>query len=60
MKGYWQRPEATEEIPRCQRWLKTGDIAVIDEDGFVRIVDRKKDPILVSGLQCLPQRDRRW
>ncbi|KAA5631101.1 long-chain-fatty-acid--CoA ligase [Pseudomonas aeruginosa] len=54
MKGYWQRPEATEEILDAEGWLKTGDIAVIDEDGFVRIVDRKKDSILVSGFNVYP------
>ncbi len=54
MKGYWQRPEATEEILDAEGWLKTGDIAVIDEDGFVRIVDRKKDLILVSGFNVYP------
>ena len=54
MKGYWQRQEATDEILDSEGWLKTGDIAVIQEDGYMRIVDRKKDMILVSGFNVYP------
>jgi len=54
MKGYWQRKEATEEILDAEGWLKTGDIAIIQEDGYLRIVDRKKDMILVSGFNVYP------
>ncbi|BAU73126.1 long-chain-fatty-acid--CoA ligase FadD2 [Metapseudomonas furukawaii] len=54
MKGYWNRPEATAEVLDAEGWLKTGDIAVIDPDGFVRIVDRKKDLIIVSGFNVYP------
>ena len=54
MKGYWQRQDATAEILDADGWLKTGDIAVIQEDGFMRIVDRKKDMILVSGFNVYP------
>ncbi|HEX4870556.1 MAG TPA: AMP-binding protein [Moraxellaceae bacterium] len=54
MKGYWQRPEATAEILDAEGWLKTGDVAVIDPDGYMRIVDRKKDMILVSGFNVYP------
>ncbi|MCY1398862.1 Long-chain-fatty-acid--CoA ligase [compost metagenome] len=54
MKGYWQRPEATAEVLDAEGWLKTGDIAVIDQDGYVRIVDRKKDLIIVSGFNVYP------
>ncbi|WP_166359840.1 long-chain-fatty-acid--CoA ligase FadD2 [Pseudomonas akapageensis] len=54
MKGYWQRPDATAETLDAEGWLKTGDIAVIDPDGFVRIVDRKKDMIIVSGFNVYP------
>ncbi len=53
MKGYWQRQEATDEILQ-DGWLRTGDIAVIQEDGYMRIVDRKKDMILVSGFNVYP------
>ncbi|PEH52150.1 long-chain-fatty-acid--CoA ligase FadD [Yersinia kristensenii] len=53
MLGYWQRPEATDEVLK-QGWLATGDIATIDEQGFLRIVDRKKDMILVSGFNVYP------
>lgn len=53
MLGYWQRPDATDEIIK-DGWLHTGDIAVMDEDGFLRIVDRKKDMILVSGFNVYP------
>ena len=54
MKGYWQNPEATAEVLDAEGWFKTGDIAVIDPDGFVRIVDRKKDLIIVSGFNVYP------
>ena len=54
MKGYWQQPVATAETLDAEGWLKTGDIAVIDPDGFVRIVDRKKDLIIVSGFNVYP------
>ena len=54
MKGYWQQPEATAQTLDAQGWLKTGDIAVIDPDGFTRIVDRKKDMIIVSGFNVYP------
>lgn len=54
MKGYWQRPEATAEAISSDGWLKTGDIAVIAEDGYMKIVDRKKDMIIVSGFNVFP------
>lgn len=54
MKGYWLRPEATAEVLGADGWLKTGDIAVIQPDGYIRIVDRKKDMILVSGFNVYP------
>ena len=54
MKGYWQRQDATDEILDAEGWLKTGDIAIIQEDGYLRIVDRKKDMILVSGFNVYP------
>lgn len=54
MRGYWQRPEETAKTITADGWLQTGDIATIDEQGFVRIVDRKKDMILVSGFNVYP------
>lgn len=54
MKGYWQRQEATDEVLDRDGWLKTGDIALIEPDGYLRIVDRKKDMILVSGFNVYP------
>jgi long-chain acyl-CoA synthetase len=53
MKGYWQRPDETARVLR-DGWLATGDIATMDEDGYVQIVDRKKDMILVSGFNVYP------
>ncbi|MGZ3772208.1 MAG: AMP-binding protein [Pseudobdellovibrionaceae bacterium] len=53
MAGYWNRPDETEKVIR-EGWLKTGDIAVVDENGFFKIVDRKKDMILVSGFNVYP------
>jgi len=54
MKGYWHRPDETQKVLDKDGWLATGDIAVMDEGGFVRIVDRKKDMILVSGFNVYP------
>jgi len=54
MKGYWQRPEETTQVIDKEGWLHTGDMARIDEKGFVYIVDRKKDMILVSGFNVYP------
>jgi long-chain acyl-CoA synthetase len=54
MKGYWQRPEATAETIDSDGWLKTGDVAVIDDEGYLKIVDRKKDMIIVSGFNVYP------
>jgi long-chain acyl-CoA synthetase len=54
MKGYWNRPEETAAVLSADGWLRTGDIARIDEKGYVYIVDRKKDMILVSGFNVYP------
>ncbi|WP_305800647.1 long-chain-fatty-acid--CoA ligase FadD [Photobacterium sp. GJ3] len=54
MKGYWQRPEATRDVLTEDGWLSTGDVVRFDEDGFLHIVDRKKDMILVSGFNVYP------
>jgi long-chain acyl-CoA synthetase len=54
MKGYWKRPEETAKVITEDGWLLTGDIAIMTEDGFFKIVDRKKDMILVSGFNVYP------
>ena len=54
MKGYWQRPDETAKVIGPDGFLYTGDIGIMDEKGFVRIVDRKKDMILVSGFNVYP------
>jgi long-chain acyl-CoA synthetase len=54
MKGYWLRPEATTETMTADGYFKSGDIAIMDENGFFKIVDRKKDMILVSGFNVYP------
>jgi long-chain acyl-CoA synthetase len=54
MKGYWQRPEETAKVITEDGWLRTGDIALMTEDGYFKIVDRKKDMILVSGFNVFP------
>jgi len=54
MKGYYNRPEETAKVIMPDGFLLTGDVAVMDEKGFVRIVDRKKDMILVSGFNVYP------
>ena len=54
MKGYWNRPDETAKVLDSQGFLATGDIAVITDDGFVKLVDRKKDMILVSGFNVYP------
>ena len=54
MRGYWQRPDETANTITADGWLQTGDIATVDEQGFVRIVDRKKDMVLVSGFNVYP------
>ncbi|WP_067519230.1 AMP-binding protein [Endozoicomonas ascidiicola] len=53
MKGYWQSEEATAEV-MIDGWLKTGDVAHIDEEGYVTIVDRKKNMICISGFNVYP------
>ena len=54
MKGYWNRPQDTAKTIDEDGWLKTGDIAVMQEDGYLKIVDRKKDMIVVSGFNVYP------
>ena len=54
MAGYWQRPEETARTMTADGFLRTGDIGTVDERGYFRIVDRKKDMILVSGFNVYP------
>ena len=54
MKGYWLRPDATADVIDADGWFKTGDIAVLQPDGYIKIVDRKKDMINVSGFKVFP------
>jgi long-chain acyl-CoA synthetase len=54
MAGYWQRPDETAKIMTADGFFKSGDIGVMDERGYVKIVDRKKDMILVSGFNVYP------
>ena len=53
MKGYWRRDDETQKTI-INGWLHTGDIAIVDSDGYIRIVDRKKDMIIVSGFNVYP------
>ncbi|TDN70573.1 AMP-binding protein [Paraburkholderia sp. BL10I2N1] len=54
MKGYWNRPDETAKVFDDEGWLATGDIGVMDSRGFIRLIDRKKDMILVSGFNVYP------
>ncbi|WP_322053774.1 AMP-binding protein [Paraburkholderia bannensis] len=54
MRGYWNRPDETARVFVDDGWLATGDIGVMDERGYIRIIDRKKDMILVSGFNVYP------
>ncbi len=54
MKGYWQRPDETAKTITEDGWIMTGDVAIIQDDGFMKVVDRKKDMILVSGFNVYP------
>jgi long-chain acyl-CoA synthetase len=54
MQGYWHRPEETAKVMTGDGWLRTGDIGMMDSAGYFRIVDRKKDVIVVSGFKVFP------
>jgi long-chain acyl-CoA synthetase len=54
MAGYWQRPDETAKVMTPDGYFKTGDVGVVDDKGFFKIVDRKKDMILVSGFNVFP------
>jgi long-chain acyl-CoA synthetase len=54
MAGYWQRPDETAKVMTADGYFKTGDIGIVDEHGYFKIVDRKKDMVLVSGFNVYP------
>jgi len=54
MAGYWQRPDETAKVMTAAGWFRSGDIGIMDDRGCLRIVDRKKDMILVSGCKVVP------
>jgi long-chain acyl-CoA synthetase len=54
MAGYWQRPDETAKVMTPDGYFKTGDVGVMDERGYFKIVDRKKDMVLVSGFNVYP------
>ena len=54
MAGYWQRPDETAKVMTADGFFRTGDVGTIDERGYVKIVDRKKDMVLVSGFNVYP------
>ncbi|MBB5017569.1 long-chain acyl-CoA synthetase [Chitinivorax tropicus] len=54
MKGYWNRPEESAKVLKGDGWLATGDMAVMSDQGFLKLVDRKKDMVLVSGFNVYP------
>jgi long-chain acyl-CoA synthetase len=54
MAGYWNRPDETAKVMTADGWFKSGDVGIMDADGYVKIVDRKKDMILVSGFNVYP------
>ena len=54
MAGYWQRPDETDKVMTPDGYFKSGDIGIVDENGFFKIIDRKKDMVLVSGFKVYP------
>ena len=54
MQGYWQRPEETAQVMTDDGYLRTGDIGIMSDEGYVKVVDRKKDMILVNGFNVYP------
>ncbi len=54
MKGYWNRPDETTQVLTLEGWLHTGDLAQMDKRGYIKLVDRKKDMIVVSGFKVFP------
>jgi long-chain acyl-CoA synthetase len=54
MLGYWNRPDETAQVLDADGWLATGDIGVMEAQGFIKLIDRKKDMIIVSGFNVYP------
>jgi long-chain acyl-CoA synthetase len=54
MRGYWNRPDETQKVLTSEGWLRTGDMGFMDERGYFKITDRKKDMIIVSGFKVFP------
>jgi len=54
MQGYWQRPDETKRVLTTDGWLRTGDIGMLDAQGYVKLLDRKKDMVIVSGFKVFP------
>ena len=54
MKGYWNRPDETANVLSADGWLRTGDMGFIDAIGYIKLTDRKKDMIIVSGFKVYP------
>ncbi len=54
MQGYWQRPDETKGVLTADGWLRTGDIGAFDAQGFLKLLDRKKDMVIVSGFKVFP------
>jgi long-chain acyl-CoA synthetase len=54
MAGYWQRPEQTAQVLTADGWLRTGDIGTLDAQGYLKLLDRKKDMVIVSGFKVFP------
>ena len=54
MAGYWQQPDETDKVMTPDGYFKTGDVGIIDSNGFYKIIDRKKDMVLVSGFNVYP------
>ena len=54
MQGYWQRPDESKSVLNPDGWLRTGDIGAFDAQGFLKLLDRKKDMVIVSGFKVFP------
>ena len=54
MRGYWRRPDETRHVLTADGWLRTGDIGALDAEGYLKLLDRKKDMVIVSGFKVFP------